>query len=216
MDTFKQIMGFVLLGTVVYIFTFLDLVLYRSQPWIADCLLGRMLVDRANAALCRTSERARLRFEAADFVGIVWIFLFPGIKGITKEKVDWGSLHEVMSSRLEEKFDWQIAKYLDSSKRRATNWSIPAEPSRPLTNRPGLIRCLIDFTADWCANCKFLEATVLHSEPVRKKLEENGVVLMKGDCTNYKEVNDANDHAQRPRLRRRADDCHLSREIRMP
>jgi thiol:disulfide interchange protein len=42
---------------------------------------------------------------------------------------------------------------------------------------------LIDFTADWCPNCKALEATVLSSGKVRGLVERNGVVTMTADWT---------------------------------
>jgi thiol:disulfide interchange protein DsbD len=192
MDTFKQIMGFVLLATVVYIFTFLD------WPYIVPTL-GLLMASWAGCWwIGRTplyadfKAKASAWIEAAAFVGIVWILLFPGIKGITKGRVDWAGLHEVMSSRLEEKFDWQIAQYLDQQRASGYELVHTGQTSAPLDSSIGPYTVLIDFTADWCATCKFLEATVLHSQPVRNKLEQNGVMLMKGDCTNYKEVNEAN------------------------
>ena len=42
---------------------------------------------------------------------------------------------------------------------------------------------VLDFTAEWCLNCKTLENTVLSSEGVVRILEENDVVPMKVDLT---------------------------------
>jgi len=42
---------------------------------------------------------------------------------------------------------------------------------------------MVDWTADWCPNCKFVEQTVLHTEAVEKKVEEKGVVFMIADIT---------------------------------
>lgn len=42
---------------------------------------------------------------------------------------------------------------------------------------------VLDFTADWCLNCKALEATVLHRPEVVALLESPGVVAMKVDLT---------------------------------
>lgn len=42
---------------------------------------------------------------------------------------------------------------------------------------------VVDFTADWCINCKVMELRVLHDEGVQKFLEENEVVAFKADIT---------------------------------
>jgi suppressor for copper-sensitivity B len=42
---------------------------------------------------------------------------------------------------------------------------------------------LVDFTADWCLTCKFLEHTVVNTEEVRRLVTENGVVTLSADWT---------------------------------
>jgi thiol:disulfide interchange protein DsbD len=42
----------------------------------------------------------------------------------------------------------------------------------------------LDFTAAWCITCKFNEASVLESAPVKTAFERYGVVKMKADWTN--------------------------------
>ncbi len=42
---------------------------------------------------------------------------------------------------------------------------------------------LVEFTADWCPNCKFVEKTVLTPENVQKWQEEYGLTLIKVDIT---------------------------------
>lgn len=42
---------------------------------------------------------------------------------------------------------------------------------------------VLDFTADWCNNCHFLENTVLNPKPVSELLNSDGVVAMKVDIT---------------------------------
>jgi thiol:disulfide interchange protein DsbD len=44
---------------------------------------------------------------------------------------------------------------------------------------------LVDFSADWCASCKVLEAAVLHTEPVEQAIVETGAVTMYADFTRY-------------------------------
>jgi len=47
---------------------------------------------------------------------------------------------------------------------------------------------VLDFTADWCNNCHFLEATVLNPKPVSDLLNSEGVVAMKVDITSPSNV----------------------------
>jgi thiol:disulfide interchange protein len=42
---------------------------------------------------------------------------------------------------------------------------------------------VLDFTAEWCLNCKALKAAVLDVEPVKSKVREEGVVTMTVDLT---------------------------------
>ena len=42
----------------------------------------------------------------------------------------------------------------------------------------------IDFTADWCLNCKYNEKFVLDTEPVRAALKQKNVLTLKADWTN--------------------------------
>lgn len=42
---------------------------------------------------------------------------------------------------------------------------------------------VLDFTAEWCLNCKALEAAVLNVDPVRSQLTSDAVVAMKADLT---------------------------------
>ncbi|MGA1400641.1 MAG: thioredoxin family protein, partial [Phycisphaerales bacterium] len=47
---------------------------------------------------------------------------------------------------------------------------------------------VLDFTAEWCLNCKTLEATVLATEQVAAALNGEGVVAMKVDLTGNNEA----------------------------
>jgi len=42
----------------------------------------------------------------------------------------------------------------------------------------------VDFTAAWCLTCKFNEANVLESAPVREAFQRHAVVKLKADWTN--------------------------------
>jgi thiol:disulfide interchange protein DsbD len=42
---------------------------------------------------------------------------------------------------------------------------------------------VVDWTADWCINCKFVEATVLESPEVKMAFKQHNVLLLKADIT---------------------------------
>lgn len=42
---------------------------------------------------------------------------------------------------------------------------------------------VVDFTADWCVNCKVLEAGVLQSDAVLALLDKKQIVSLTADCT---------------------------------
>jgi len=44
---------------------------------------------------------------------------------------------------------------------------------------------LVDFSADWCVNCKVLENTVLHTTPVEQAIASSGAARMYADFTHY-------------------------------
>ena len=81
---------------------------------------------------------------------------------------------------------------------KATRWAIRAERAGLLEqerwrlfDRPTLDRelasgrvVIVDFTADWCMNCKFLEKTVLNTPEVEQIVDEKNIVTLTADWTN--------------------------------
>jgi thiol:disulfide interchange protein len=112
--------------------------------------------------------------QAAAFVGVAWVLLFPGIDNLVPQRYrdKWwafSGLHDIMIERLDQgkKSDWQ-----------------------PFTSRAEFERLvasgrtvLVDFTADWCPTCKTLEALYLNDAEVRETARRNGVVKLKADWT---------------------------------
>ncbi len=71
---------------------------------------------------------------------------------------------------------------------------IHGKVQRPPTVSSGLVSAVrrgleegrpvfVDFTADWCLNCKFFENTVLHTQPVQDALKAKNVLFVKADYT---------------------------------
>jgi thiol:disulfide interchange protein DsbD len=167
METFKQILGFVLLATVVYILTFLKAsfvvptVGLMFVVWMACWWVGKKTAAG--------SPTLGVWSEMIAVVGVAWILLFLGGDHLLPQGLkDRGwrgfpSLQDIMQDRLGEQ---------------KTN--VRATFDRLIAMKNPV---LVDFTADWCATCKFLEATVLNSEEVQAALSAKGVSVLKADWT---------------------------------
>ncbi len=205
MDTFKQVMGFVLLGTVVYLFTFLE------TSYLVPTLALLFVLWAACWWLARTPEYAapgaRLRawLEAAAVVGLGWLLLFPGLDSVLPENFQalrLRGLQEIMAARIEQRIANEAGRRLaqvsvDAPRTKQGGVSAAKGrehelPWQPFTTRADLEKLLaagktvlVDFTADWCPTCKTLEALYMNTREVRELVEANGVVPLKADWTNY-------------------------------
>jgi suppressor for copper-sensitivity B len=183
METFKQIMGFVLMGTVVFIFTFMEwsyvvpTIGLLFAVWAACWWIGR------TPATAGPGRKSGAWLEAAAFGVLCWILLFPGVDEITSGRFALHGLHDEMKSRLESKVDLEVAgrfQELTRPREQPQETEVVAQAPAEL-NGPRPV--LIDFTADWCLTCKTLEATMLNTAEVREAVERHGVVTLKADWT---------------------------------
>ena len=172
MDTFKQVTGFVLLGTVAYVLTWIHwaytvpTVAFLFGLWAACWWIGR------TPPTSSFSQRARACLSAAAFAGMAWLVTF-------------GRLAEVMAGRFE-RAQQAACGNLPSGplSHRQTQ-----QPWRPFTRETfdKLIvaknTVMIDFTADWCMTCKTLEKLVLDTPRTRSALRRNGIVTLRADWT---------------------------------
>jgi suppressor for copper-sensitivity B len=154
METFKQISGFVLLATVIFILSFIDTL--AVVPTLA-LLLGI-------AVACWLVARTPLTAEFADRVkscaiGGVVVALFAS--------VSFGVLYRLAITPSD--MAWQPFS-LEKLKQ------VAVDEGRTV---------LVDFSAEWCLNCKFFEKTVLHTKPVEQAIANSGAVTMYGDYTKY-------------------------------
>jgi thiol:disulfide interchange protein DsbD len=180
METFKQLMGFLLLGTVVFIFSYLD------WPYVVPTLgflfaiwFGCWWVARTPAT-AETSAKARAWVETATIIAAAWFLMFAGTRGILPSKWAFGSTLDVMNSRFEMAVEERGA-LRDSSTLVANHGGPPSTEADSASASP--VAVLVDCTADWCPTCKVLEATVLESDAVRRAILANGVVTLRADWT---------------------------------
>ena len=157
METFKHVMGFFLVATVVYLMVSLDerLLLYTVML-LVFVALGGWLWGRFAVQIGSAAGRLAVLAAALLIVGAGAYLSFGTMRGLLHPPaVAHGS------SLAWEPFD---AERLSQYHREGRS-------------------VMLDFTADWCANCTFNEVRVYNSPAVRKLLEEKHVVAMKADLT---------------------------------
>lgn len=170
METFKQVMGFVLLGTVVFILTFMKASYVVPTIGLLFALWAACWWIARTPVTAEFPEKAMAWLQAVAFTGVMWVLLFPGINEIVPKSfpLAFAGLHDIMAGRLEGEDDyWQrFTTRADLQERIASGNTV-----------------MVDFTADWCLTCKTLEATVLSSDAVREAVARNGVIPLKADWT---------------------------------
>jgi suppressor for copper-sensitivity B len=172
MDTFKQVMGFVLLGTVAYLLTLISWVFvvptvaFLFGLWAACWWIGRTPLTTS------FSHKARAWLSAAAFAGVVGFVTFGWLAG-------------VMAGRFE--------RTLETARGNSENGSAGQGEDellwRPFSRETfeELIAAqntvMVDFTADWCMTCKTLEKLVLNTSRTHSAVRRNGVVTLRADWT---------------------------------
>jgi thiol:disulfide interchange protein len=157
MQSVQQFMGFLLMGTVIWLLW----VLQRQMGSDGLFVLLSLLLCLAVAAwvLGRWGHHHR-----AIAIG-AWLLIF-GLGG--------GAVHEIAT------MDRGKATTADNAA------NLPWEkfsPERVRSLRAEGRRIFVDFTAAWCVSCQVNERVVFGSSAVREKIAEKGMVLLKADWT---------------------------------
>lgn len=146
MYIFEHILGFLLLGTAIYLFTILP------QEKHTHILITLLIISAA-------------AWLWGKFCGLNAPVIRRRIYGFAVILLICGSLFWIMRAAPPQP-DWQ-------------NFS----PQEFLGNL-GKKNMLVEFTADWCPNCKFLEATVLSDNNLHSWQKNYGLDLIRVDLTN--------------------------------
>ena len=161
MDTFKQLMGFMLLGTVVWLSFVLGV---QAGPEGVTALLAGLLVIGIGAwVLHRFGER-----RAATPLAVILMLvgaLGPGWLARTQDGVAAAAPGPGAATAGDD-LAWE-----------------PFSPERVAQYRRAGKPVFIDFTAAWCVSCKVNERFVLRTQEVRERFKSLGVIPIKADWT---------------------------------
>jgi thiol:disulfide interchange protein len=199
METFKKAMGYFLLLAVVWILYFIpreDAVATMAllfAIWFACWLIGRLPITATGTAKA---------WSWAGGLAVVGLTYVIGFHVVLRPAAERQIEHDAMASIYDGDFDKAVkdrftviqteqAALADSSDtgdagEEDEKSELPWQPfgrsrfEALVTQRKTI---LIDFTADWCMNCKALEASVLNTRPVREHVDRYGVITMKADYT---------------------------------
>jgi thiol:disulfide interchange protein len=167
MDTFKQLMGFSLIATSVWLYGVLQSQLGAdSAGWYLAFLvvvaLGAWAFGRFGGVVETTGRQVAVGLASLALIGGGW-WLFVDLTPAPAESCDNGEL---------------TTEGLDYSKH------IPYQPfseERLAALKDKVV--FVDFTADWCLTCKVNEKTVLETDAVRAAMADVGVVPLVADWT---------------------------------
>jgi thiol:disulfide interchange protein DsbD len=176
METFKQSMGFVLLGTVVFLLTFIEWSLVVPTVamlfgiWAACWWIGR------TPYTADFDIKARAWLGAATFTAAIALVSFTWLHGEMSQRLTM-LVDREMGQRLRNGTGVEVAQ----SGHRLPWQPFSQESLKELTGEQKTV--MVDFTADWCLICKTLEAGVLNTDSVKKVVDSNGVVPLLADWT---------------------------------
>ncbi|MGQ9805242.1 MAG: protein-disulfide reductase DsbD family protein [Chlorobiales bacterium] len=167
MIRFKQMMGFFLFATVVWLLSVMGAQL-GAEGVVASValLLGVGVACWAIGAFIDFSSSTQRKVTVWSLAVIIALgsYYLSFERYLNWRSVDTASL---ASAKREGVIEW-------------TPFSLAVVEENVASGKP----VFIDFTADWCFTCKVTEQTVLETEEVRAKINALGVVPIKADWTN--------------------------------
>ena len=168
MERFKEAMGFVLLGSAVWLLWVLGRQIgpdgaVGTLAFLVCASFAAWLINGFSAM--GSSMRRKIvvwSLALARAGGGLWLFVLPSATSGTYDA------KTATQSQSTGGIDWQPFSKEAVDQHLADGKVV-----------------FIDFTADWCQTCKFNEATVLDTSEVESKINELGAVALKADWTNY-------------------------------
>ncbi|MCI0493262.1 MAG: thioredoxin family protein, partial [Planctomycetes bacterium] len=178
MNTFKHIMGFVLLATVAYLLSFMPI------PYVMPTVTFMIGLGAACWWIGQVPLTANLDKKVSNWIQATAVAVVVGF-------VSFGWLQGVMTDRFERAVDRELAV-----RNVALGASTPRGPQagreRPwqpyshdlLAQYTAAGKTVfVDFTADWCLTCKANEAVAINHAETRRFIADNGIITLKADKT---------------------------------
>lgn len=172
MVTFKQLMGFTLLGAAVWLFGVLQ---KQVTPESSTWFLGFLVL--MSVALWGIHTFGGLRYGAGRRIAVRVAALALVVLGVW-QMVDL----QPAALAAPQVVDLGAPVVKDGH----INWA-PFDSARVAQERSRNRPVFIDYTADWCANCKANEKAFIEVESVRSSLQKTSILPMKADLTNDNE-----------------------------
>jgi thiol:disulfide interchange protein len=152
MKTLEEVMGFLLLGTTVYLMQTLHSVYFIPMAtFLVGLWFGCWLIGRAEFSTSPGKRTASWIAAAAAGAAVGW-FAFAVV--LSEPKIPWK----------------------------------PFTPDALAEARAEGKTVMVDFTANWCPNCKWNSKWAIEKEAVLEIVLQNGVVPMLADWTDYSPV----------------------------
>jgi len=173
MITFERIMGFLLLGMVIWLLSPLvaqigPAGLQWTLGFLVVVAMGCWLLGRVNFSMSAL-RRWRYRGGAAALVAIaaalVYGLIYPLGPAVERQR-------ELRLSRYGDPADWS----------RGIPWQMWSQEAVERTVRAGQ-PVFVDFTAEWCTVCKINKKTAIDVPETRDKMKALGFVPFQGDFT---------------------------------
>ncbi|MDA7951121.1 MAG: thioredoxin family protein [Pirellulaceae bacterium] len=189
METFKQFMGFILLGTIAFFFTMLSVAYYVPLLVFLFSLWGALWWIGKTPFTAERSKQLQAWGIGTLFAVGMGLFSFSYLlpRAVANDKeVHSHSKIEIFDNLLEEGTisDEDYDRYVDPilAELEGLPW-MPYSESRLERSIAKGETIMVDFTADWCGNCHALEAFVLETKTIRDIVKKNGVRCIKVDFT---------------------------------
>ncbi|MCC7390380.1 MAG: thioredoxin family protein [Phycisphaerales bacterium] len=170
----KQVMGLLMLAAAAFFIAVGIYTLIAEKPWLATNMkwwgavlfiaaAGLWLTLRTFQITKRPVRRAVFTLIAlAGTLGTGWF----AADSTSRAKAD----HELLASTTDSS-DYVLG---------AWNHYTPAKYEKAIADGKVVV---VDFTAEWCLNCKAYKRSVLDRDPVRSRLGQGDVVAFEGDVT---------------------------------
>src|ERR1051325_10274781 len=162
MERVKQLMGFLLVATLLFLLWVIGAERgFEAIIWASCFLLCLSLVCWMKGAFITPTASGRTRLIAVA-LGLM-IVIASGVYFVGGK--------------------FRATKVGSGETQLAGDWH-PFSPERLESEIAQGHTVFVDFTAAWCLTCKFNEATVLESSAVRDAFQRRGIIKMKADWTN--------------------------------